>query len=69
MITAHAGYHVTNAATEATPVSDMTPELNQVVTLFTEASANTFQQLTTTNAELQQKLSYLQTLYDQYGKQ
>ena len=61
MTTAQAGYHATNAVTDTTNVSDIAPELNQAVTHFKEASADTFQQLTTTNEDLQQQLAYLQT--------
>ena len=61
MTTAQAGYHAANATTDATPTSDITPELNQAVAHFVEASADAFQQLTTTNADLQQQLAYLQT--------
>ena len=61
MTTAQAGYHATNAATDTTNASNITPELNQAVTHFAETSADAFQQLTTTNAYLQQQLAYLQT--------
>ena len=59
MTTAQAGYHSANAATDN--AADISPELNQAVTHFAEASADAFQQLTTTNADLQQQLAYLQT--------
>ena len=61
MTTEQAGYRAANAATTATHGSNLTPESNQAVTHLVETSADTFQSLTTTNAELQQQLAYLQT--------
>ena len=60
MTIAQVGYHTTNTATDSTNTLDITPELNQAVTHFSEASAKDFQQLTTMNVDLQQQLAYLQ---------
>ena len=59
MTTAQAGYHSANTA--ADNATDISPELNQDVTHFAEASVDAFHQLSTTNADLQQQLAYLQT--------
>ena len=61
MTTSQASCHAANAATDKTNASNITPELNQSVTHFTEASIEAFQQLKAMNAELQPKLAYLQT--------
>ena len=41
--TAQVGYHTTNPATDTTNASNITPELNQAVTHFAEASTDNFQ--------------------------